>query len=81
MPAKVQYTALLIAIDPSGSSESFTLSRPIETANKRKVFLFLQKEASVQASSMDTILLFKNGPSFPVVVKFWRAANGDFEDL
>jgi hypothetical protein len=73
------YTVLLI--DLNGAGETFTLSRPTNSKSKRTLYRYMRKEAHVSKDEVDTILLFKNGPTSPEVVGFWRAANGDFSGL
>jgi hypothetical protein len=70
---------------------SFTLSKELDTDDKQTVFNALMTEAKASMDNIDTILLYEStiypdedglaGLGYPRVHKFWRAENGDFDDI
>jgi hypothetical protein len=74
-----KYLGIIFTVD-SGSGETFSLSREVETDNKRTVYDFLLGEAKLDDDSVDSILLIENGADgeCPQVKSFWTACNGDF---
>lgn len=73
------FTVLFIAL--SDSRETFTISRDCSAVDLPTLYRYMKAEADVSDDEMDTLLLWENGPSGPIVRDMWRAGNGDFEAL
>jgi hypothetical protein len=89
----MKYLGIIYCLD-SDSGETFTLSREVDTDDKKTVYDLLKSEAQCTDDDVDVILLVKStyevldskgsGPSLlgsPEVHKFWRAGGGDFAGL
>ena len=72
------YLAILYANGGFGGiGETFTMSRMVSNLDKDTIVNYLVQEAGIVQDNIDTILVLKNGGSYPDVVEHWSSMNGD----